>query len=168
MESFVQDLRYAVRSLRRSPGFALAAIFTLALAIGANTALFSIVYGVLLRPLPYRDAERLVVVTLERDFTGRARPVPANLWTWPTLNGGIGRRRSSRLRSLERGTLRSRTRAVRWVSKARMSPTRSSPPSARPSHAAAGSTPRTNTASSSAIVSGARSSTGPPTSSAAR
>ena len=54
------DLRYAVRSLSRTPGFALAVILTLGLGIGANTAIFSVVRGVLLRPLPHRDGDRLV------------------------------------------------------------------------------------------------------------
>src|SRR5580658_53914 len=60
IESLVQDLRYGWRTLLKSPGFAAAALFTLALGIGANTAIFSVVYGILLRPLPFRDASHLV------------------------------------------------------------------------------------------------------------
>ena len=62
-----QDFRYGLRLLRRQPGFALVAILTMALSIGATTTLFSVTYGVLMKPLPWPDADRLVRVTETRE-----------------------------------------------------------------------------------------------------
>jgi putative ABC transport system permease protein len=70
MDAFIQDLRYAFRQLFRNPGFAAVAVGTLALGIGATASIFSVVNGILLRPLPYPDADRIVRV-LQEDAEGR-------------------------------------------------------------------------------------------------
>ncbi|MGH9837922.1 MAG: ADOP family duplicated permease [Blastocatellia bacterium] len=85
MESLWQDLRYGWRALRTQPGFALIAIITLTLGIGANTAIFSLVNAVLLRPAPYLDNTRLVAIESGnelrdvKDFGGAS---PADFWDW--------------------------------------------------------------------------------------
>ena len=70
LDTTLQDVRYGLRSLRRNPGYAAAAILTLALGIGANTAIFSVVHGVLLQSLPYGGGERLVRLRVDAPGAG--------------------------------------------------------------------------------------------------
>jgi putative ABC transport system permease protein len=79
LQGTLQDARYAARALYDQPGFAAAAILTLALGVGATTAIFSVVYGVLLRPLPYRDINRLVLVQTRNRTTGQVYPIGFSL-----------------------------------------------------------------------------------------
>src|ERR1700732_4592695 len=78
MTGLSQDLRYALRQLRRSPGFTAVSVITLALGIGATTAIFSVVYGVLLRPLPYPDAKRIMAVFEVNSTGGRSHLADPN------------------------------------------------------------------------------------------
>src|ERR1039458_5795611 len=84
MNSLFQDLRYSLRQLRKSPGFTATVIATLALGIGATTAIFTLVYDVMLRPLPFIGADRLVTVeekAAEWSDISPTLPVNANHFT---------------------------------------------------------------------------------------
>ncbi|MEO6009173.1 MAG: ABC transporter permease, partial [Vicinamibacteraceae bacterium] len=81
MTSLLRDVRFAVRLLRRSPGFTAVATLTLALGIGATTAIFSVVYGLFFAPLPYRQADRLVIVW-EQEMGERRSPPASSYVEW--------------------------------------------------------------------------------------
>jgi putative ABC transport system permease protein len=85
-DEMFQDLRFGVRMLLKNPGFALVAIATLALGIGANTAIFSVVNGVLLRPLPYDEPERLLFVTEHGSSGGEMGISYPNFLDWHARN----------------------------------------------------------------------------------
>jgi putative ABC transport system permease protein len=82
METLAQDLRYGWRTLFKSPGFTAAALFTLALGIGANTAIFSVVYGILLQPLPFRGTSHLVLLNETTPRVGDVSVSYPNFQDW--------------------------------------------------------------------------------------
>src|SRR6266478_3379749 len=86
MKTIWQDLRYGARMLLKHPGVTAVAVITLALGIGANTAIFSVVNAVMLRPLPYRNPDRLVSLWANVPEHGRWRATPANFLDWKKQN----------------------------------------------------------------------------------
>src|SRR6266478_8288701 len=86
LEELLQDLSYGARMLRKNPGFTFVAVLTLALGIGANTAIFSVVYTVLVKTLPYPQTDRLVMlyedVRLPNYQNERNEPSPGNFYDW--------------------------------------------------------------------------------------
>src|SRR5689334_4941770 len=79
MDTILQDVRFGWRSLRRAPAFTLVAVLTLALGIGATTAIFSVVDAVILRPLPYREPDRIVMVWMDN----KPQKVSEDIHSWP-------------------------------------------------------------------------------------
>ena len=85
--TMIQDLKYALRTLARAPGFTTVAITTLALGIGATTAIFSVVHGVLMKPLPYRDPGRLANIWVDLGVGNQSLPRSRRVTSATTRSG---------------------------------------------------------------------------------
>src|SRR5437764_13959094 len=96
LQTFIQDLKYAVRSLRKNPGFVSVVVASLALGIGSNSTIFSVMNTLLYRPLPYRGADRMVAI-------GETPLGRAAQWPPPPIPGVLAWPKQSR--ALERGAL---------------------------------------------------------------
>src|SRR5215218_1591875 len=86
IDALLRDVRYSARSLAHTPAFTLTVLLTLALGVGANTAVFSAVDAVLLRPLPFPDADRLVILRQVQERGGESNIAPVRLQDWQRLN----------------------------------------------------------------------------------
>src|SRR5262245_50947293 len=110
MQTLLRDLRFAARMIRKRPGFAAATILTLALGIGANSAIFALGDAALLRPLPFRDPDRLVMLWERTETSQRDRVSPLNLIDWNERNttfagiAGFGPNVGSMVLSMSDGT----------------------------------------------------------------
>lgn len=116
--SVLQDIRYAIRLLARTPGFTLICIVTIAVAIGANTAVFSLVHGVMLKPLPFPESDRLVVLGQYTDGAATlSTTTPGNFYDWrarmTALDAIAGFAYTQRV--VERGEFAERTLGVQSV-----------------------------------------------------
>ena len=93
LEALIRDLRYGLRTLRRTPGFTVMAVVVIALGIGANVALFTVVRGVLLKPLPFRDPDRLVLMyEADSDHPHHMPWLPVDagsFWEWQRAEQGV-------------------------------------------------------------------------------
>src|SRR5579864_3588366 len=129
MLTFLGDFRYSLRALSKAPGFSIVALLVLALGIGANTAIFSVVNSVVLRPLPYPGADRLALIweTDLKDGIKREGPSGPNFLDWKEQNQSF-----EEMSLLEVGTDTLRKRFSLGLSQTRWLPTAGSAPPALP------------------------------------
>src|SRR3954463_7340590 len=117
LEGIVLDLRYAFRTLRKSPGFTVVAVVTFGLGIGANTAIFSVVNAAILQPLRYPQPKQLQLLTTRfgRGEGGQSSLSPAEYWEYTEINRSFSVVGAFLIGSLERcGTAAAQVGAARW------------------------------------------------------